>query len=96
MDKKELLKILKFSIKQFYALDSYLINDNHIVHEQAISHRIAHYFENICSLYDPAFYKNYNFDVEYNKNFSDPKSLFNQCFHCFIETVGIFGFTEKT
>lgn len=82
MKKRELLKILKKSIKLFYELDSYLIGNNHKVHEQAIAHRIAHYFENICSLYNPAFYKTYNFDVEYNKNFRDSKYIFSKCFQC--------------
>ena len=49
MDKKELLKILRSSIKEFYSRDFYLIDDMHKVHEQAIAHRIAHYFENICT-----------------------------------------------
>ena len=82
MDKNELLKILRSSIKEFYARDFYLIDDMHKVHEQAIAHRIAHYFENIVAKNTPTFYVEYNFDVEYNKNFNDPKFIFLQCFQC--------------
>ena len=82
MDKKEFLEILKKSIKQFYKQDSYLIDDTHKVHEQAIAYRMAHYFENVCYLYNPSFYRTHNFDVEYNKNFNDPKYIFNKCSGC--------------
>ena len=82
MNKRELLKILRYCIEQFYSQDSYLIDDIHKVHEQAIAYRIAHYFENICYLYNPSFYITHNFDVEYNKNLNDPKYIFNKCWKC--------------
>ena len=82
MSQKELLEILRYSIEQFYILDKYLIANIHKVHEQAIAHRIAHYFENICSVYNPAFYTTYNFDVEYNKNLQEAKEIFAPCWQC--------------
>lgn len=82
MDGRELLEILEKSIKQFYKQDSYLIDDTHKVHEQAIVHRIAHYFENIVDAQEPDFYKEYNFDVEYNKNLKGAKEIFSPCWQC--------------
>lgn len=82
MKKKELLDFLNKSIEQFYKHDKYLIEDSHKVHEQAIAHRIAHYFENLAKKENSSFYKEYHFDVEYNKNLENSKEIFTKCHEC--------------
>lgn len=80
MDNKLIIKMLKQSVDLLYENDSYLIE--HSVHEQDISHRIAHYFENL--LEDYSWYKksSFNIDVEYNKNFDNPKRAYEKCYNC--------------
>lgn len=82
LEESELLEILKNSIYLFYLCDFYMIEDSHKLHEQAITHRIAHYFENIMAIYSPSAYSEYQFDVEYNKNLQNPKEIFTLCWKC--------------
>ncbi len=71
-DIEELKKILKESIEDFYKNDNYLIENT--VHEQAETHRIAHYIEkNIQDI------SNYSIDVEYNRNLNEQKVLYDEC-----------------
>ena len=80
LDLKDFLNILRMSLDLLYKNDYYLIE--HSIHEQDISHRIAHYMENLLNNYE--WYKKIplNIDVEYNKNFDDSKKVFNNCFNC--------------
>lgn len=71
----ELKKLLKESIEEFYKKDYNLLKKN--VHEQAITHRIAFYFENKL----PKIYK-YSVDVEYNRKEEYNKQLYQECRKC--------------
>ena len=58
MDEKQIsiiLSLLKQSVDLLYENDNYLIKNS--VHEQDISHRIAHYLENLLKNHD-LFVKN--------------------------------------
>ena len=77
MNNKDLLWVLDCAINRFYALDPYLIEHLHKTHEQAVVHRIAHYFENTAAIYNPNFCKEHNFDMEYH-----PKDIFINCSKC--------------
>lgn len=69
---EELKKVLKKSIEEFYEKDKDLIDNN--VHEQTITHRIAHYLEDntmcLCKC------QGYSVDVEYNRCVKDVKNAF--------------------
>lgn len=80
MNNKEIIKILKQSVKMLYKNDNYLIQ--HSVHEQDLSHRIAFYFENILKNYNWFIKNGYNIDVEYNRNFEDSKRVYCNCQNC--------------
>lgn len=82
MKDKELLKVLKLSLGKLYKKDCYLLNQEHFVHEQTIAHRVAYYFERYIEIKNKDFYKEYNFDVEYNKNLKQAKVIFKQCNNC--------------
>lgn len=71
MEIKKLLKLLKQSVELLYENDKYLIL--HSVHEQDISYRIAHYFENLLNNYDWYSALKLNVDVEYNRNIDNIK-----------------------
>lgn len=77
---EDFLNVLRMSLDLLYQNDSYLIE--HSIHEQDISHRIAHYMEILLNNYE--WYKKIplNIDVEYNKNFDDSKKVFNNCSNC--------------
>ena len=66
---KDLINLLKESIKLFYKNDSYLIEDN--IHEQAISYRIAYYLENLMKL-----------NNKYKKNYKSYFYVFYYCTSC--------------
>ena len=72
--------LLEQSIDLLYENDCYLITNS--VHEQSISHRIAHYLENLLIKYDWFVKDGYSVDVEYNKNFGDSKKVFQNCSNC--------------
>lgn len=71
MDIHQVVKILKQSVELVYIQDASLIETN--AHEQAITHRIAYYFENMLMLYPWYIQEGYNIDVEYNRYYDDPK-----------------------
>lgn len=76
----ELKKILKKSIEDFYKKDYYLVEKG--LHEQTMTHRIAHYFENIlgeCELY--------SIDVEFNRKLNSSKDLYLCCHNCQNECI---------
>ncbi len=86
MDKKQItiiLSLLKRSIDLLYENDNYLIKKP--VHEQDISHRIAHYLENLLRNYDWFVKNGYSIDVEYNKNLDEPKRIYSNsnCSNCY-------------
>lgn len=83
MDNKLIIKLLKQSVDLLYTNDSYLIE--HFVHEQDISHRIAHYFENLLNHYSWYKKSSFNIDVEYNRNFDDSKQVYRNCHNCDID-----------
>ena len=72
---EELKKVLKKSIEEFYEKDKDLINNN--VHEQTITHRIAHYLEDntmcLCRC------QGYSVDVEYNRYDESVKTAYENC-----------------
>lgn len=78
--KSDLINVLKQSIDIFYQNDADLIRRD--VHEQTISGRLAHYFENIIQNYVAYKTRGCSVDVEYNRNFNDPKKIFSPCKHC--------------
>ena len=80
MNNKLIIKLLKQSVDLLYTNDSYLIK--HCVHEQDISHRIAHYFENLLNHYSWYKKSSFNVEVEYNRNFDDSKRVYNNCYNC--------------
>ena len=80
MKDKLIIELLKQSVDLLYKNDSYLIK--HSVHEQDISHRIAYYFENLLNNYSWYKKSSFNVDVEYNKNFDDPKRVYSNCDDC--------------
>ncbi|MBR3627471.1 MAG: hypothetical protein IKN42_01335 [Elusimicrobia bacterium] len=70
---KKIIKKLKKSVRFLKEKDSDLIE--RLVQEQALSHRIAHYFEKLLSNY--SWYKESSLavDIEYNKNIDSEKVL---------------------
>ena len=69
--------LLKQSVGLLYENDCYLIE--YSVHEQAISHRIAHYLENLLIKYDWFVKDRYSVDVEYNRNGDEVKKVCGNC-----------------
>lgn len=65
------LEALFMSVKFLYNNDSSLIDND--VHEQAISYKIAHYFENILNLNSILSKNNLSVDIEYNRRIDRPK-----------------------
>jgi hypothetical protein len=65
------LEALFESVKNLYSNDSSLIDND--VHEQAISYKIAHNFENILNLNSILSKNNLSVDVEYNRRIDRPK-----------------------
>lgn len=79
MNKDLIIQLLQESLKIFYQKDFYLLGRTHKVHEQAIAHRVAVYFEQQASS-NPLFnHGTYSFDVEYNKNLQTSKEVFKNC-----------------
>lgn len=72
--------LLKQSVGLLYENDSCLITNS--VHEQSISHRIAHYLENLLIKYDWFVKDGYSVDVEYNRNLDEHKSVHRKCDGC--------------
>ncbi|MBD5439981.1 MAG: hypothetical protein HDR33_02980 [Treponema sp.] len=69
--------LLERSVDLLYENDSCLITNS--VHEQAISHRIAHYLENLLIKYDWFVKDGYSVDVEYNRNGDEVKKVCGNC-----------------
>lgn len=96
MNLNTIVKLLKQSIELLYERDYYLIQNN--VHEQDISHRIAHYFENFLMSYPWYSEGGYRVDVEYNRNFHDSKRAFRGCEGCSeqecLANVGIYSYNS--
>ncbi len=63
---KNLFNILCISLETFFNQDLFLIEN--WIHEQSISHKIAHYFENNNNIW-------LHIDVEYNKQWKNPKEF---------------------
>lgn len=83
MDKNKILiilSLLKQSVDLLYENDNCLIKNS--VHEQDISHRIAHYLENLLRNYDWFVKNGYSIDVEYNRNLDDSKKVYKNCLNC--------------
>ena len=70
---EKIITMLKNSVQLLKEKDSDLITKS--VQEQALSHRIAHYFENL--LIKNSWYKKspLTVDIEYNKNIDSEKEL---------------------
>ena len=77
---KQIIKLLKQSVELLYENDNYLLE--HSIHEQDLSHRIAHYFENLLNNHEWYRKASLNIDVEYNKNFDDSKRVYSNCDNC--------------
>lgn len=69
--------LLEKSIDLLYENDDHLITNS--VHEQSISHRIAHYLENLLIKYDWFVKDGYSVDVEYNRNCNEVKKVCGNC-----------------
>lgn len=69
--------LLERSVDLLYENDSCLITNS--VHEQSISHRIAHYLENLLIKYDWFVKDGYSVDVEYNRNCNEVKKVCGNC-----------------
>ena len=69
--------LLKQSVGLLYENDDHLITKS--VHEQSISHRIAHYLENLLIKYDWFVKDGYSVDVEYNRNGDEVKKVCGNC-----------------
>lgn len=67
--KEQILQGIEYALIHLYDKDKYLLE--HKVHEQAIVFRFALYFENFVN----SLGKDYNLDVEYNKNMDNPKRI---------------------
>lgn len=67
---EEIEKSVKDALDKLYYNDRYLLE--HDVNEQAITHRLAIYLENV--------FFNYNVDCEYNRYGDDPKRLKEKSF----------------
>lgn len=92
MDDATLINSLKNAIEQLYKNDSYLLQSDHELHEQTVSHRLAVYLEKNLRK-SPTFRKNdFSIDCEYNKNGQEPKNIFSSCYNCsevcFITSLG--------
>lgn len=70
---EKIIKILKDSVQLLKENDNDLIELS--VHEQALSHRIAHYFENLLSNYSWYRKSSLTVDVEYNRSIYDEKTI---------------------
>ena len=67
--KEQIFQGIEYTLIHLYDKDKYLLE--HKVHEQAIVFRFALYFENFVN----SLGKDYNLDVEYNKNMDNPKRI---------------------
>ena len=82
MDDATLINSLKNAIEQLYKNDSYLLQSDHELHEQTVSHRLAVYLEKNLRK-SPTFRKNdFSIDCEYNKNGQEPKMIYSCCYNC--------------
>ncbi len=70
--KMDLLSMIDEALNNLYHWDSYLIENK--VHERSIVFRFCHYLQYILQRNG---YDNYNLDMEYNKNHSNPKRTVN-------------------
>ncbi len=73
---EKIIKMLKDSVQSLKERDSWLIEKS--VQEQALSHRIAHYFENLLiDYFSESRYRESSLavDIEYNKNIDSEKVL---------------------
>lgn len=75
-----LKEILKISIQQVYMYDKDLINRG--IQEQAISFKLAHYFQCLFDKYYKQLSGEYHIDCEYNKNCDGLKHIFSECEGC--------------
>jgi hypothetical protein len=70
-DKVWLAPIIIMALEKLYREDAYLISHN--VSERSIVFRFGIYLQELANEND--MLKGYNIDVEYNRNFNDPKRL---------------------
>ena len=80
MDDTVLINSLKNAVEQLYKNDAYLLQSNHELHEQTVSHRLAVYLEN--NLRKSSIFRKGKFavDCEYNKNGKNLKIV--ACYNC--------------
>jgi len=75
MEKEEIKQLVEKSIKRLLAMDEVLIHIK--VKEECINHRLACHFEKL--LYeDVPNGLSYDVDVEFNKNYVDPKRIIDE------------------
>ncbi len=82
MDNKRLFEYVVFALKQVYKNDSHLIcypgvhekKQLYHVGERSVVFRFAHYLQNLLDKDD--YFKEFNLDVEYNRNNDKPKWLY--------------------
>lgn len=69
-----LMQIVNQSLDSLYANDQHLFNIK--AHERALVFRFGLYFENFKNKTE---FKDYDLDIEYNRNFSEPKKIYDDC-----------------
>jgi hypothetical protein len=70
MDKNKLLRIIEKTLNELYLKDKSIINRK--AHEESINHRFGIYFERIINENSDIIY---NVDMEYNRNYKEPKEV---------------------
>ena len=82
MNDTVLINSLQNAVEQLYEKDAYLLQSDHELHEQTVSHRLAVYLENNLRK-SSIFRKNdFSVDCEYNKNGTEPKKIYSCCYNC--------------
>jgi len=71
MDKKSIKTLIEKALKELIRRDIGLIHRK--AREECIDHRLACYLEQFLSEYKCGI--EYNVDLEYNKNYNDPKKI---------------------
>lgn len=80
MNDTVLINSLKNAVEQLYEKDAYLLQSDHELHEQTVSHRLAVYLEKNLRKSSIFRKNNYSVDCEYNKNGNNLKIV--ACYNC--------------
>lgn len=67
MNDTVLINSLKNAVEQLYEKDAYLLQSDHELHEQTVSHRLAVYLENNLRKFSIFRKNDFSVDCEYNK-----------------------------